>query len=281
MSAPVVCFGERLSAAMADRGPLCVGIDPHPALLKAWGLADDPGGLERFVGVAVEALAGELAVLKPQSAFFERHGSRGVAVLERLIADARQAGALVLLDVKRGDVGSTMQAYADAYLDPRSTLSCDAITVSPYPGFGSLDPVIDTAIGHGRGVFVLALTSNPEGAAIQQARTGTGRTVAGDILAAISARNRATPGLGSVGAVVGATVGLTGEDLDIDGPMLAPGFGAQGGTAEDLRRVFGGALRNVVPSTSRAVLRAGPEPVALRDAARRAVHDVAAALDRT
>lgn len=281
MSAPVVCFGERLSAAMADRGPLCVGIDPHPALLKAWGLADDPGGLERFVGVAVEALAGELAVLKPQSAFFERHGSRGVAVLERLIADARQAGALVLLDVKRGDVGSTMQAYADAYLDPRSTLSCDAITVSPYPGFGSLDPVIDTAIGHGRGVFVLALTSNPEGAAIQQARTGTGRTVAGDILAAISARNRATPGLGSVGAVVGATVGLTGEDLDIDGPMLAPGFGAQGGTVENLRRVFGGALRNVVPSTSRAVLSAGPEAVALRDAARRAVHDVAAALDRT
>ncbi len=279
MNATADGFGDRLAAAVDSRGPLCVGIDPHPALLSSWGLPDDPGGLERFADVSVEALAGELAVLKPQSAFFERHGSRGIAVLERLIGAARQAGALVLLDVKRGDVGSTMQAYADAYLDPRSTLACDAITVSPYPGFGSLTPVIDTALGTGRGVFVLALTSNAEGASIQRARTGSGGTVAGDILAAVSACN-AGPRRGSVGAVVGATVGSTGEDLHINGPLLAPGLGAQGGSARALLEVFGDALPNVLPTTSRAVLGAGPHPSALRDAARQAAEQIADVLDR-
>lgn len=262
-------FGSRLRAAMDTRGPLCAGIDPHPTLLQAWGLDDDPAGLERFAMTAVEALAGAAAALKPQSAFFERHGSRGVAVLERVVAAARDLGAVVVLDVKRGDIGSTAQAYADAYLDRRSPLAVDAITASPYLGFGSLTPMLDTAQANDAGVFVLALTSNPEGPQVQHARTAEGSTVAGAVLAAIAARNADASPLGSVGAVVGATIGETDEDLDVNGPLLVPGLGAQGGTVDDVRRIFGTASGNVLASSSREILAAGPEPTALRDAALR------------
>ena len=165
-------FGERLHASVAERGALCAGIDPHTSLLHAWGLSDDVAGLERFALTAVEGLAPHVSCVKPQSAFYERHGSKGVAVLERVIAESRAAGALVILDVKRGDIGSTSQAYADAYLDPASPLAADAITASPYLGFGSLDPLFETAARHGGGVFVLALTSNKEGAEVQHARSG-------------------------------------------------------------------------------------------------------------
>ena len=130
-------FGARLRAAMDQRGPLCPGIDPHPALLHAWDLEDTPAGLEHFAMTAVDALAPVSSSLKPQSAFFERHGSRGIAILERVVAEARAAGALVILDVKRGDIGSTAQGYADAYLDPSSPLAVDAMTVSPFLGFAS------------------------------------------------------------------------------------------------------------------------------------------------
>ena len=171
-------FGTRLHAALHERGQLCAGIDPHAALLRDWGLDDDVAGLERFALTATEALAPVCSVVKPQSAFYERFGSRGVAVLERVIATAREAGALVLLDVKRGDIGSTTQAYADAYLDPASPLASDAITASPYLGFGSLGPMVDTARRHGAGVFVLALTSNKEGPEVQHA-TADGRQVGG------------------------------------------------------------------------------------------------------
>ncbi|WP_107425975.1 orotidine-5'-phosphate decarboxylase, partial [Streptomyces milbemycinicus] len=175
-------FGARLRGAMDARGPLCVGIDPHASLLADWGLGDDIAGLERFTRTVVDALADKVAVLKPQSAFFERFGSRGIAVLERAVADARAAGALVLMDAKRGDIGSTMAAYASAYLDPASPLFSDAVTVSPYLGFGSLRPALDAARASGSGVFVLALTSNPEGAEVQHAVRADGATVAATVL---------------------------------------------------------------------------------------------------
>ncbi|MGH3423648.1 MAG: orotidine-5'-phosphate decarboxylase [Nocardioidaceae bacterium] len=266
-------FGARLRAAIDARGPLCVGIDPHPALLESWRLPDDAAGLERFARSVVEAVAGEVAVVKPQSAFFERHGSAGVAVLERTISAARAAGLLVLLDVKRGDIGSTADAYADAYLGPSSPLRADAITVSPYLGFGSLEPFLSAADRHGGGVFVLALTSNPEGPEIQHARTGNG-SVAGAVLARIAERNAGIRPLGSVGAVVGATVGRVEEDLDVNGPLLVPGLGAQGGTVADLDAIFAGVRHNVVATTSRAVLRAGPDAAALRAAARDVQHSL-------
>jgi orotidine-5'-phosphate decarboxylase len=178
----------------------------------------------------------------------------------------RDAGALVLLDVKRGDIGSTSQAYADAYLDPSSPLAVDAVTASPYLGFGSLTPMIDTARRHGAGVFVLALTSNPEGREVQGARSGDA-TVADVVLGRLRELNRDADPLGSFGAVVGATVDGSGHRLDINGPILAPGFGAQGGTVEDLRRVFGTSVGQVLPSTSRELLASGP--TGLADAADR------------
>ncbi|HWS36878.1 MAG TPA: orotidine-5'-phosphate decarboxylase [Actinoplanes sp.] len=272
-------FGERLHAAVAERGPLCVGIDPHAALLSRWGLPDDVSGLERFARTVVEALADRVAVLKPQSAFFERFGSRGVAVLESTIRQSKEAGALVLLDVKRGDIGSTMAAYADAYLNPASTLCSDAITVSPYLGVGSLAPAFESAALHGGGVFVLALTSNPEGPAVQHAVGAGGKTVAQTVIDEISQVNAGAQPLGSLGLVVGATIGRTGHDLSaVNGPLLAPGLGAQGGTPDDLRAVFGESLHNVLPSYSREVLSAGPEIADLRAAAERVLAGVRTAL---
>lgn len=272
-------FGARLRDAMDDRGPLCAGIDPHPGLLDDWGLTDSVAGLERFAMTATEALATRVAVIKPQSAFFERFGAQGIAVLENVVSTARQAGALVVLDVKRGDIGSTSQAYADAYLDPRSPLFCDAVTASPYLGFGSLDPLIRTARAHHAGVFVLALTSNPEAPLVQHARTTDGHSVAGAVLSALAAANAGEEPMGSFGAVVGATIGETGEDLDVNGPLLVPGVGAQGGTPETVRRIFSGVLPHVLPASSREILGAGPEPAALIAAAEATVAAFAALLE--
>ena len=285
MTAP---FGERLADAVAARGPLCVGIDPHVPLLERWGLPDSPEGLARFTDAVVDALAGQVAVLKPQLAFYERHGSRGIAVLEDPVARARAAGALVLLDAKRGDIGSTMDAYAD-YLRPDHPLAVDALTVSPYLGPGSLQPAVDTARLYGGGLFVLARTSNPDAGTFQHALVGE-RTVAqavvdtvrgwntpgwvvGDPLPDIASvrdvAGRFGPTTGSFGVVVGATLPTMDVDLDgLGGPILAPGLGAQGGSVADLRRLFGTG-RAVVPSVSRDVLAAGPHPDSLRAAADR------------
>ncbi len=281
-------FGARLAAARAAHGPLCVGLDPHPALLSAWGLRDDADGLRRFALGALEAVAGEVAAVKPQSALFERHGSAGVAVLEEVVAAGRAAGTLVVVDAKRGDIGSTMAAYADAYLREGSTLAGDALTVSPYLGFGSLRPAVDAAAANGRGLFVLALTSNPEGASVQHARGADGVPVAVAVARAAAQLNvtelRATGGtLGSVGLVVGATIGDAARRLGLDlaavrGPLLAPGIGAQGAGPRELADVFGDALDAVLASTSRGVLGAGPGRSALRGAARRASDEAATAL---
>jgi orotidine 5'-phosphate decarboxylase subfamily 2 len=271
-------FGTRLYRAVQQKGPLCVGIDPHPSLLRDWGLADDPSGLQRFSLTVVEALALRVAVLKPQSAFFERHGSAGIAVLERVIAEIHSVDGLVLTDVKRGDIGSTVQAYADAYVDSSSPLCSDAVTASPYLGFESLRPLLDTANRHDNGVFVLALTSNPEGAQVQRARTADGSTVAGAVLNSVRAENDGMTPWGNVGVVIGATIDSTGEELDVNGPVLVPGYGAQGGTAADLQQIFGPALRNVVPASSRAVLRHGPDPRLLQAAAARTMDSIVTVL---
>ncbi|GGV82671.1 orotidine 5'-phosphate decarboxylase [Streptomyces gelaticus] len=271
-------FGARLRRAMDTRGPLCVGIDPHASLLTAWGLNDDVAGLERFTRTVVEALADRVAVLKPQSAFFERFGSRGIAVLEKAVAEARAAGALVLMDAKRGDIGSTMGAYAATYLDKDSPLFSDAVTVSPYLGFGSLRPALDAAVLSGAGVFVLALTSNPEGAEVQRATAADGRSLAQVMLDHMAAENEGMTPLGSVGAVVGATLGDAGADLAINGPLLAPGIGAQGATPADLPGVFGASVGHVVPSVSRGVLSQGPDVAGLREAAERLTDEIRAAV---
>ena len=286
--AEVEPFGRRLSAIVADRGPLCVGIDPHRALLLDWGAGDDVEGLRRFTDLVVDALAEHVAVLKPQMAFYERHGARGVAVLEDAIGRAREAGALVLLDAKRGDIGSTMDAYGE-YLRSDHPMQVDALTVSPFLGPGSLEPAVATARAFGGGLFVLARTSNPEGAEVQLARDDD-RSVAQSVVDAVAAWNapdwlvgdpepdpaafadqqgRWGWATGSFGVVVGATLPELDIDLDgLRGPVLAPGLGAQGGSVADLRRLFGEG-RAVVPSVSRDVLSAGPDAAALRAAADR------------
>ncbi|WP_265446869.1 orotidine-5'-phosphate decarboxylase [Flexivirga meconopsidis] len=274
---PLEPFGIRLGAAIGEHGPICVGIDPHPSLLEQWELPVSVRGLRRFAETAVEAFGGAVAMVKPQSAFFERFGAAGVEVLEDTLCGLRETGTLSLLDIKRGDIGSTMQAYAEAYLSDDSPLRSDAITVSPFLGFGSLAPAFDIASRTGRGVFVLAMTSNPEGASVQHA-TWEGETVAGAVIDAVGERNAlaAVGEFGDVGMVVGATVGkdiaalgLTERLLDSRAPLLAPGFGAQGATIGDIAAGFGAARRLVLPTTSRAVLAAGPDVDSLRDALRR------------
>ncbi|MDT0277016.1 orotidine-5'-phosphate decarboxylase [Blastococcus goldschmidtiae] len=264
MTAP---FGQRLAGAVTARGPLCVGIDPHRELLLAWGAGDDLDGLRRFTDGVVEALAGSVSVLKPQMAFYERFGARGVAVLEEAVGHMRSAGALVLLDAKRGDIGSTMAAYAD-YLHDDHPMQVDAMTVSPYLGPDSLQPAVDTARAHGGGLFVLARTSNPDAGTLQHARVGD-RSVAQAVVDTVGGWNAETPAAGSFGVVVGATL----RELDVDlaglgGPVLAPGLGVQGGSPADLRRLFAEGTV-VVPTVSRDVLTAGPDPAALRAAAER------------
>jgi orotidine-5'-phosphate decarboxylase len=270
-------FGRRLATVMHERSPLCVGIDPSADLLRAWGLADDASGLQRFAAIVLDAVADVVGVVKPQSAFFERMGSAGVAVLEQLCADARSRGLLVVLDVKRGDIGSTSQAYAQAYLDAGSPFSVDAITTAPYLGVGALAPMFDAAHASGRGVFVVARSSNPEGAAIQDAvlpdapAEGRRHDVVAHVLSELGRANaaaRTEPGLGSIGVVFGATCNADGYDLPgFGGPILAPGLGAQGATVDDIARRFAACREQVLPTSSRGVLAAGPDVAAVRSAA--------------
>ena len=269
-------YGVRLAGAIDRYGPLCVGIDPHPSVLRAWGLPVDATGLERCARTMVEAATGRAAQVKPQSAFYEAFGSAGIAVLERVLTECRSAGLLSLLDVKRGDIGSTMDAYTAAYLTDGSPLAADAITLSPYLGVGSLDSAVDQALVSGRGVYLLAATSNPEASHFQRATLpvddgpATSTAVAQAVVEAAAARNAAARDRGewgSVGLVIGATIdhAMT-EALDLSGvggPILAPGVGAQGGGPDDLRRVFGPALPFVLPASSRGVMAAGPDRAAL------------------
>jgi orotidine-5'-phosphate decarboxylase len=278
--APPATFGARVAAAVAATGPLCVGIDPSAALLRQWGLPDDPTGLAEFGSRCLRALAGVVPVVKPQVAFFERHGAAGLEVLERLLVDARQLGLLVVADAKRGDIDNTSAAYAEAWLGDGSPLAADAVTVSPYLGLGALQPMVDLARQRGRGVIVVVRSSNPEGRALQEATTAGGATVEDMLLGEIAALNTAEgAAVGSVGAVVGATLGRSGFDLSrLGGVILAPGVGAQGAGPSDVARLFGGCPPGtVLPSVSRSVLVEGPDVGSLRAAAMRARQAVAAA----
>lgn len=256
-------YRQRLTDAVAERGALCVGIDPHPALLDAWGLERTPAGLEACARGLVEAVGDITAAFKPQSAFFEAYGSAGIRVLEKVLADIRECGALSILDAKRGDIGSTMQAYADAYLLDGAPLAADAITVSPYLGFGSLMPAFERAIENKRGVYVLARTSNPEGGAVQLA-LGKEGSVCQEIIDAAMELNRSAR-TRAIGLVIGGTHSDLGCDVsEFNGSILVPGIGVQGGKMSDLPRLFGDAVDHVLPVVGRGVISAGPERDALR-----------------
>jgi orotidine-5'-phosphate decarboxylase len=268
-------FGERLSGTFADWGQLCVGIDPHPWLLTQWGLPDSASGVREFGLRVVAACAGRVGIVKPQVAFFERHGASGFSAIEAVLGAARAAGLLVIADAKRGDVGSSVEAYGAAWLTPGSPLEADALTVNPYPGVGSLDPVIALARRYGKGLYLLAATSNPEGLAGQTAVVATGErageSVAGSIVAQVISRNSAAVGpIGDLGVVLGATVDLAAYGIDagqLVSPaqgvpatsILAPGFGHQGARFDQVRTRFGAAATVTVLSVSRSILSAGPD----------------------
>ncbi len=270
-------FGNRLERVLAASGRLCVGVDPHPHLLHEWGLPDTAAGAREFGVRVVDAVAGRAGILKPQVAFFERHGAAGYSALEGVLATARAAGLLVIADVKRCDVGTSAEAYGEAWLTPGGTLEADAMTAVAFQGLGSLDGVLARAAGSGKGVFVLAATSNAEGATTQQALRADGLTVAAGVVSDVRARGGAGPGLGAVGVVLGATVRLGEygiEPAQLEGvPVLAPGFGAQGAELSDVRRLFGVASTHTVVAVSRSVLGAGPDGLA--EAVHRASEEVA------
>ncbi|MCI1675284.1 MAG: orotidine-5'-phosphate decarboxylase [Ancrocorticia sp.] len=277
-------FGDRLAERMADRGPVCTGIDPHAGLLDTWGLEDSAAGVREFGLRTVDALWEQTAAFKPQSAFFERHGSRGIAALEDVLEACRQAEVPVIADVKRGDIGSTMDGYADAYLS--GPLRSDAFTVSPYMGTASLQAAAQRAVEGGQGLFVLALTSNAEGPSIQHVG-GPGKSVAGRVMEEVTRWNRTfapQAAVGPFGVVVGATIGAAATELGIDlaafpGLFLAPGIGAQGAGSQELREVFGQARSRVLASASRSILRGGPTPAGLEESFARTRDMVLAAVN--
>jgi orotidine-5'-phosphate decarboxylase len=260
-------FANRFARARSIFGPLVWGLDPSGTVLRSWGLEDSADGLDRFVDVALEAAVGAVGLIKPQSAFYERHGWRGIRTLGRLVAEARQTGLLVILDAKRGDVGSTNDAYAEAFLGPDAAIPVDALTVHPYLGFGAMDAFVERAHRAGSCLLVVTRSSNPEGRMVQAARDETGRTVEAALLAEIGRRNAelAAGEIGPIGAVIGPT--HIHPDLDLttaNALYLAPGVGAQGATAADVAQVFHACRDRVMPSASRLLLEAGPEASKLR-----------------
>lgn len=262
-------FGERLEEAGQERGRLCVGIDPHPYLLDKWGLEPTADGLRSFSLRCVEAFSDTAALVKPQVAFFERFGSQGFAVLEDVLAALREAGCLTVADAKRGDIGSTMAGYADAWLSDSSPLRADSVTVSPYLGVGALGPVFTKAEETGRGVFVLAATSNPEARAIQSVPVGEESTIAQGVVdecAAFNVEAQKANKPGDVGVVVGATLDNPPHLDALNGPVLLPGVGAQGAGPEQVHGIVSARPSLGFANVSRAVLEQGPDVADLRKA---------------
>jgi len=278
-------FGRKLFDAFETKGQLCVGVDAHASLLEQWGLDDDVNGLDYFANSVIDAAAGHVGIVKPQVSFFERHGSAGFAVLERITHRANEAGLVVIADAKRGDIGSTMEAYLDAWLGKKSPFYADTLTVSPYLGLETSTSLMGSLLEDGKGLTVLVATSNPEGASLQTARSETSESIASDIWNKLEQLNRisAAPGdrFGSFSAVLGATLrferfGLKLEQSGVKTPILAPGFGAQGAELRDIRLIFGEAAGNVIASVSRSVLEVGKQ--GLTEAIKRANDELAKGL---
>lgn len=257
----VASFGSRLQDVLAQT-QLCVGIDPSESELLAHGLPDSAAGARDYSLRLVEAAAGRVGIVKPQVAYFERFGALGFAVLEEVYGQARTAGLMILSDAKRGDIGSTLVGYAQAWFGDDSPLRSDALTVSPYLGPGSLAELMGYARDINSGIFLLAATSNSEAYQVQAA------TLDGKTVSEIVVSGAREIGGGDAGVVIGATQDLAGFGLDwirsedIGIPVLAPGFGFQGALLSELRSIFGESSHRVLANVSRAITQAGPENLA-------------------
>ena len=260
-------FSKKVESVFSKYGQLCVGLDPHSELLEAEGLPDTVEGARSFSFQLLDQLDDVIGIIKPQVAFYERFGSKGFAVLEEVCSEATKRGFLVIADAKRGDIGSTMSAYAEAWLGKASPFVVDALTVSPYLGTGALSSAISLASERGKGLFVLCATSNAEGKGIQQS-TSNGQTVAAAVANEIEALNRvsaqAKTKFGTAGLVIGATVNLKEYGVDTlntsehyKSLILAPGFGAQGASLSAAKTIFGSNADNVIYTVSRSALRNG------------------------
>jgi len=251
-------FGDHLAKTIATHGPLCVGLDPHPGRIPSIfgnGLA----GIEAFFMAVLDRLDSRCGIIKPQIAFFERYGPDGLAVMARLCVHAKTRGLMVLMDAKRGDIGSTASAYASAYLGPDAWVPCDAITVNPYMGMDTLEPFLATADDQDKGIIVLVRTSNP-GAADFEDLSMDGKPLYQHIAATLApfARERKGPqsGWSSLMVVVGATAPDEARHLRVTlphSPFLVPGYGAQGASAKDAVSAARDG-QGVVVNSSRGVL---------------------------
>ena len=248
-------FVEKYQALSARRGPLCLGIDPSDEVLSAWGQPHSPTGLANFIEQLASEANEELAIVKPQSAYFERFGHAGVKILHSAVKRFQEQGSLVLLDAKRGDILDTNKAYADAALGSDYGLDFDAVTTSPYLGVGALLPLFRRARQRGKYVFVLAAPSNEESLWIQEARVSETRTVAEAVCDEVRMINDKVLGTNVGGVVIGMTdkqrmlslASRLGKEL-----VLSPGLGVQGGTLDSIKDVPNSS--QIIPTLSRSIL---------------------------
>ena len=273
-------FGERLVKTFATSGQLCVGMDPSVEQLKEWGLAESSAGAEQFCMQIIDSCSGEIGLLKPQVSFFEQFGSEGFTALERVLVRASEAGFIVIADAKRGDIGTTMDGYARAWLSTEGPFVADAVTVSPYLGAESLEPTIAFASSNSKGVFILAATSNPEGKVLQSSVSENQRSIASNVASYAAGFNKKS--LGTVGLVIGAQTNLIDMAIEtkklVHTPILAPGFGAQGAKLSNARSIFGELAEVTIFSVSRSV--AGESPVGLRERVQSAKAELEIGLSR-
>ena len=236
-------FADRMVEAVAEHGPLCVGIDPHAGRVPALFGGDTGQGLTRWGEAIIEIAVGRVAAIKPQVGLFERLGPEGMLALQRLCGTAREAGLIVLADAKRADIGSTAAGYAAAYLSAGAPFEADAVTVNPYMGLDTLEPFMAEAEAHNKGVIVLARTSNP-GAADFQARDMGGAPLYARVVEALGPlmkRLEGTSGWSGLMLVTGATGPEEARQLRALAPkalFLVPGYGAQGAGAADAMAGF-------------------------------------------
>lgn len=289
-------FGDQLADAVrAKKSAVCVGLDPRwgslPDSIRSGIDANDrpavASATECYCRHVIDAVVEFAPIVKPQAAFFEQLGPSGMVALGSIIKYARDSGLLVLLDGKRGDIGTTAEAYADAYLGESSAWQCDALTVNPYLGDDTLKPFVDVCQARHAGIFVLVKTSNP-GSGFLQDKTVEGRTVYEQMAALVQQLCQPSvgaSGYGSIGAVVGATYPEQLAKLRSQMTntwILIPGYGAQGGTASDVAHGFDknglGAIVNSSRGTIFAYQSQRYSSLAWQDAIAAAARDMAAEL---